>query len=199
MTCTHTYVELDISPAAYDEIRMKLEAADYGHCFMDDGTIDMHGLGLVRQVMGEDLLRGRSLDKFIDQATVIFDNDPASRETVHRTPSNPPMPVCGITSGRNEQHQLNGTITHEDLKRMVDQIKFNGDLHPGSQLVFVVPPNSEIVFEGIPSIPSSLMRIDLTYGNILLMDLSRKDCKAAFQGSMIAKRVTINKKPHRTS
>jgi hypothetical protein len=45
---TYTYVELEISPQAYDEIADKLRAADYGHCFGEDGTIDMHGLALVR-------------------------------------------------------------------------------------------------------------------------------------------------------
>jgi hypothetical protein len=45
---THTYVELELSPAAYDEIAGKLKAADYGHAFMDDGAIDMHGLAVTR-------------------------------------------------------------------------------------------------------------------------------------------------------
>lgn len=45
---THTYVELQLSQASYDEIRRKLEAADYKHCFMPDGTIDMHGIGVTR-------------------------------------------------------------------------------------------------------------------------------------------------------
>lgn len=46
---THTYVELDLSPAAYDEIRAKLEAAGYDHCFIrGEETIDMHGLAVTR-------------------------------------------------------------------------------------------------------------------------------------------------------
>lgn len=44
---THTFVELDISPAAYDEIRAKLEAAGYEHAFIGS-VIDMHGIGLVK-------------------------------------------------------------------------------------------------------------------------------------------------------
>jgi hypothetical protein len=48
---TYTYVTLDVSQAAFDEIRAKLEAADYGHAFERDKnenvvTIDMHGLAL---------------------------------------------------------------------------------------------------------------------------------------------------------
>jgi hypothetical protein len=44
---THTYVELDISPEAFSEIKEKLLAADYGHAFMEDGTvIDMHGIAV---------------------------------------------------------------------------------------------------------------------------------------------------------
>lgn len=48
LNMTHTYVTLDISPAAYDEIRAKLEEAGYQHAFMEGGEIDMHGLALVR-------------------------------------------------------------------------------------------------------------------------------------------------------
>lgn len=46
---THTYAVLDVSPAAYGEIRAKLEAADYQHAFhqTDAGmVIDMHGIAL---------------------------------------------------------------------------------------------------------------------------------------------------------
>jgi len=46
---THTYAELEISRSAYDEIRGLLKAAGYQHAFMDDGTIDMHGIGITRQ------------------------------------------------------------------------------------------------------------------------------------------------------
>lgn len=44
---TYTYVELEVSAAAYDEIAGKLRAADYDHAF-NDGTIDMHGIGLTK-------------------------------------------------------------------------------------------------------------------------------------------------------
>lgn len=45
---TYTFVELELSPAAYDEIRAKLEAASYGHAIGVDGALDMHGLAVVR-------------------------------------------------------------------------------------------------------------------------------------------------------
>ena len=45
---TYTYVELEVSPEAYDEIAEKLRATYYDHCFGDDGAIDMHGLALMR-------------------------------------------------------------------------------------------------------------------------------------------------------
>jgi hypothetical protein len=32
---THTFVELDLSPEAFEEIRRKLADADYQHCFVD--------------------------------------------------------------------------------------------------------------------------------------------------------------------
>lgn len=46
---THTFVELELSPAAYDEIANKLRAAGYDHAFMDGGAIDMHGIGVMRK------------------------------------------------------------------------------------------------------------------------------------------------------
>lgn len=45
---THTYAELELSPAAYDEIAQKLRAAGYDHAFMEDGAIDMHGIGVTK-------------------------------------------------------------------------------------------------------------------------------------------------------
>lgn len=47
ITATHTYVTLEVSGAAYEEIATKLREAGYDHVFMDDGEIDMHGLALV--------------------------------------------------------------------------------------------------------------------------------------------------------
>lgn len=46
MRSTHTYVVLEISQDAYDEIRAKLESAGYQHAFMDGGEIDMHGIAV---------------------------------------------------------------------------------------------------------------------------------------------------------
>jgi hypothetical protein len=48
---TYTYALLEISPAAYEEIKTKLEVAGYADQFheQDDGkvAIDMHGIALV--------------------------------------------------------------------------------------------------------------------------------------------------------
>lgn len=49
LNVTHTFVEMEVSAATYDEIAARLKEADYGHCFMDDGTIDMHGIGLTKK------------------------------------------------------------------------------------------------------------------------------------------------------
>jgi hypothetical protein len=43
---THTHAELGLSQPAYDEIKRKLEDAGYQHAFMEDGAIDMHGIGI---------------------------------------------------------------------------------------------------------------------------------------------------------
>jgi hypothetical protein len=44
---THTYVALEVGDDTYKEIKYKLEQAGYHHAFMDDGAIDMHGIGLI--------------------------------------------------------------------------------------------------------------------------------------------------------
>jgi hypothetical protein len=43
---TYTVVTLAISKAAYDEIRGKLEAANYHHVIMDGGELDMTHIAL---------------------------------------------------------------------------------------------------------------------------------------------------------
>lgn len=48
MRSTYTFATLEVSAAAYLEIRAKLEEADYQHAIREDGAIDMHGIGLVR-------------------------------------------------------------------------------------------------------------------------------------------------------
>jgi len=45
---THSYVTLEVSAIAYEEIKKKLLAADYGHTINASGEIDMHGIALVR-------------------------------------------------------------------------------------------------------------------------------------------------------
>lgn len=46
---THTYVELELSQSAYDEIAKKLRDAGYDHAFGRDGEIDMHGLAVTKE------------------------------------------------------------------------------------------------------------------------------------------------------
>jgi len=43
---THTYVEMEISQTAYDEIAAKFREAGYDHVFMKDEVMDMHGIAL---------------------------------------------------------------------------------------------------------------------------------------------------------
>lgn len=47
LTSTHTHANLEVSAPTYEEIADKLRDADYGHVIDEDGTIDMHGIGLV--------------------------------------------------------------------------------------------------------------------------------------------------------
>lgn len=51
-TMTRTYVELEISEAAYNEIAEKLRKADYGHVFIGRDhheLMDMHGISLLKE------------------------------------------------------------------------------------------------------------------------------------------------------
>ncbi len=45
---THTYVELEVSVAVFDEIRGRMLAAGYDHVFSEGRAIDMHGIALIR-------------------------------------------------------------------------------------------------------------------------------------------------------
>lgn len=47
MRSTHTYVIMELSKHAYDEIAEKMREAGYDHAFGEDGEIDMHGLAVV--------------------------------------------------------------------------------------------------------------------------------------------------------
>lgn len=49
LSSTHSFAELELSPAAYDEIAGKLRDAGYHHSFCDNGAIDMHGIGITRK------------------------------------------------------------------------------------------------------------------------------------------------------
>lgn len=46
---THTYAELEVSSGTYNEVKKLLTDAGYGHAFMEDGAIDMHGIGLTKK------------------------------------------------------------------------------------------------------------------------------------------------------
>jgi hypothetical protein len=49
---THTFAVLDVSKAAYEEIKKKLEAAGYQHTFIQDGeriVIDLNGIALAEE------------------------------------------------------------------------------------------------------------------------------------------------------
>jgi hypothetical protein len=50
---THTYVILELSAPAFDEIKQKLEEAGYQHAFHSDSregiVIDMHGIAVAKE------------------------------------------------------------------------------------------------------------------------------------------------------
>ena len=46
MRVTHTFAVMQLSEAAYGEIRKSLEQAGYDHAFLEDGLLDMHGIAV---------------------------------------------------------------------------------------------------------------------------------------------------------
>lgn len=46
-TSTHTFAKLAISEIAFEEIKGRLKKAGYSDQFVDEQTIDMHGIALV--------------------------------------------------------------------------------------------------------------------------------------------------------
>ena len=95
LTSTYTFVELEIPAEMYDWFRKTLAEAGYEHCFMDDGTIDMHGIGLIRAGEGVREARKPSPDYRPEEHRFI-PCDPAGSET------------CG--SGKGERNTDNGVI-----------------------------------------------------------------------------------------
>lgn len=49
---THTFAELEVSEEVYEEVAKLLREAGYWHVFMDNGAIDMHGIGLTKGASG---------------------------------------------------------------------------------------------------------------------------------------------------
>lgn len=87
MTVTHTYVLLEVSREAYDEIRGLLEEAGYQHAF-EKGlngreAIDMHGIAL--QAKASDLELARlSRDTMLAESTAAIMADDGVAEAVAR-------------------------------------------------------------------------------------------------------------------
>lgn len=51
----HTYVILEVSLAAYEEIAEKLRVVGHGRAFGEDGVINMRGIGLRLKLDAEEI------------------------------------------------------------------------------------------------------------------------------------------------
>lgn len=53
LDCTHTFVVMEVSDAAFDEIKTQLELASYQHAIHNDAqrgiVLDMHGIAVARK------------------------------------------------------------------------------------------------------------------------------------------------------
>lgn len=47
---TYTVATLEVTALAFDEIEAKLRIGGYDHLFMPDGSIDMRGIAIVREL-----------------------------------------------------------------------------------------------------------------------------------------------------
>jgi hypothetical protein len=80
-----------------------------------------------------------SFNEAIDNATVIFDNDPrANTDPGHRTSQHPPaLPVFGITTGTDDQGQLDWSLSSDDVIDLLHMMKNLGWV-AGEQAVHVL-------------------------------------------------------------
>jgi hypothetical protein len=78
MRTTHTVAELELSPAAYDEISRKLREAQYDHCFMNGRhpMIDLSGIGITR---GDDKVA--EVPDTVKKGDVVYDLMHASADS----------------------------------------------------------------------------------------------------------------------
>lgn len=75
---THTYVTLELSASAYDEIFKKMQAAEYDDAINAEGEIDMQGIAVVREMRIDDLLK--RLDWAGGTGADLSPGDPLARE-----------------------------------------------------------------------------------------------------------------------
>lgn len=107
MRQTHTYAIVEISAAAYAEIRAKLVEANYDHLISSDGTsevIDMNGLAVAGKVTASVTLDGETV-------VCLRRFDPVLKQTVFTplpAPVTPEPPTsrrkcerCGVEEGVN--------------------------------------------------------------------------------------------------
>lgn len=97
MKSTHTIATLEVSQAAHDEICIALEAAGYQHAFLEDGLLDMTGIGLhsVAHISDADILnwleRQHTLHRQVEalyvvdgyQVTITHDSEPIPGKEWH--------------------------------------------------------------------------------------------------------------------
>lgn len=50
---THSLAIIDVTPRTFDELKKQLEAAGYDQAFLEEGTIDLHGIGLQTAVVDD--------------------------------------------------------------------------------------------------------------------------------------------------
>lgn len=95
---THTYAELPVSKATFDEIAAKLKTAGYDHAFDSlsyegvGGTIDMHGIGLTIEepdrfecLLGSDLLPSMVTIKKGEKVSLVVQLGVVVRKAFERT------------------------------------------------------------------------------------------------------------------
>ena len=95
-----------------------------------------------------------------DAAIVIFDNRPEGHT----------HPCCGVTSGRNADRVLNGTMLHSDIQNMITEYRCQKGHPADEKLLLVFPEGCTIPTHQMAVAYSWELNTSRGHGDVLLFD-----------------------------
>lgn len=136
-TTIRTVSKLEISGKSFSEIKKKLKAANYKHVFIDDNTIDMHGIALVpvvkKQSIKGELMNGAELrfaarNKLAVYYVEMYDN-PSDKHMNFRG-------KCFMTKISGDSYYIGNSDI--DVSEYKDTEFVNGDFPEGDYAVYKI-------------------------------------------------------------